>query len=195
MAVLKNSRTEALEIRWKSTSNIILSVFDDLQENKQEPSESGDFNSFPVHKKAYVVTELLKNSTVEAPEFGWKSPTDITRLPVVDDLGENIQEPPESCDFHSLQLKKRSLSLPNMTVGANCDASEVGLRSVTSVELPVSDDSPYAGSSITTLMTPAEDNGIETPLSDCLRLVITADTVTHDHSSDEGTEPTVTAVT
>jgi len=65
-----------------------------------------------------------------------------------------------------LPLKKRCLSLPNMAVGATSggDAPEVGLPSVTSVELPVSTDSPCTGSSITTLMTlaaPVEDSLVE----------------------------------
>jgi len=115
-------------------------------------------------------------------------------LPVVDDLRGNIKKPSETCDFHSLPLKKRCLSLPNMAEG---DAPEVGLPQITSVELPVSIDSLCAGSSIATLMTlaaPVEDSKIETPLSDGVGLVV-MDTVTRGGRSDAGTDPAVTAVT
>jgi len=118
---------------------------------------------------------------------------------IVDHSRENKQEPSERGDFNSLPLNTRFLLLPNKTVGANCDAPEVGLPSVTSAELPaVSADSQCAGSSITTFIipaAPAEDDGIETSLSDGVRLVVTADKVTRVGSSDEGTESAVTAVT
>ncbi|CAI6361835.1 unnamed protein product [Macrosiphum euphorbiae] len=118
-------------------------------------------------------------------------------LPVVDHNRENKQEPSERGDFNSLPWNIRFMSLPNMTVGAN--APEVGLPSVTSAELPaVSANSQCVGLSITTFIipaAPAEDDGIETSLSLGVRLVVTANKVTRVVSSDEGTEPAVTAVT
>jgi len=68
----------------------------------------------------YLTWPLLENSTVEELEIGWKSTTEIV-LPVVD---ENMKKPSESCDFHSLPLKKRFLSSPNMAVARGCKFRE-----------------------------------------------------------------------
>ncbi|CAI6350944.1 unnamed protein product [Macrosiphum euphorbiae] len=101
---------------------------DNIQESKQKPSEIGDFPSLQVHERAVSCPNmvLLKNSVAE--ETGCKSTPNII-LPAVDDIRENGQKPLENCDFHSLPVHcKRSMSLPNMTVGANCsgDAPEIG---------------------------------------------------------------------
>jgi len=51
MAVRTNPGASAPEFQgWKSAPNIILPVEDDLQENKEKPSETGDFRSFHMHK-------------------------------------------------------------------------------------------------------------------------------------------------
>lgn len=216
MAVRTNPAAKVTEFGWKSMPNITLPAVDNFQESKQKSSEIGDFPSLLVHERAVSCPNmaLLKNSAAEALETGCKSTPNII-LPVntiVDDIRENGQKPSENCDFHSLPVNcKRSVSFPNMAVGANSsgDAPEIGLpRLVTSAELPaVTIDSPCTGSSISTLMTldaPVEDSGIETSLSvvssSLLRLqkieadmqLIVTDTVTCVGRSDEGT---VTAVT
>ncbi|XP_029345337.1 uncharacterized protein LOC115034067 [Acyrthosiphon pisum] len=192
------------------------SAVDNFQESKQKSSEIGDFPSLLVHERAVSCPNmaLLKNSAAEVLETGCKSTPNII-LPVnsiVDDIRENGQKPSENRDFHGLPVNcKKSVSFPNMAVGANSsgDAPEIGLpRLVTSAELPaVTIDSPCTGSSISTLMTldaPVEDSGIKTSLSvvssSLLRLqkieadmqLIVTDTVTCVGRSDEGT---VTAVT
>ncbi|CAI6366613.1 unnamed protein product [Macrosiphum euphorbiae] len=154
MAVRTNPGARAPELQgWISAPNIILPVEDGLQENKEKPSETGDFRSFQVHTTFMSLPNMAlpKNSGVEALEIGWKSATEIM-LPAVDDIRENIQKPSGNCEF--LSLKKRSLLLPNMPVGENSggDAPEVGLPSLTSLELTVSTDSPCALSSVATLM-------------------------------------------
>ncbi|XP_060878774.1 uncharacterized protein LOC132951087 [Metopolophium dirhodum] len=167
-------------------------IFDDLRSNRPKPLDSCDFNSLPLHKRFISLPNMTvrRNPAAKSSEFRWKSTPNII-LPVVNDLQENKQEPSESCDFHSLPLKKRCLSLLNMAVGTTSegDAPEVGLPQITSVELPVSIDA-----TLMTLASPVEDSGIEMPLSDGVGLVV-MDTVTRGGRSDAGTDPAVTAVT
>ncbi|CAI6362931.1 unnamed protein product [Macrosiphum euphorbiae] len=152
-----------------------LPAVNNIQESKQKPSEIGDFPSFQVHERAVSCPNLvlLENSSVEALlETECKSTPNII-LPAVNDIRENGQKPLENFDFHSLPVHcKRSVSLPNMALGANCsgDAPEIGWPLVKSAELPaVTIDSPCTETSIATLMTPAaapvEDSGIETSSS------------------------------
>ncbi|KAL4107475.1 hypothetical protein QTP88_017816 [Uroleucon formosanum] len=197
-------------VEWKSTTEITLPVVDDLRENLPNPSKSCELHSLLEHRRCVSLPNLgLRTiSTSKASEIGSKSTPNVM-LPAVDDLRENVKKPSENCYVQCLPAHKRSLSLPDVALRANPagDASEVGVPSVTSAELPVSNDSPCAETCMpcmVTSMPPAstsEDIGIETPLSVSsssalvlkveevgVRHMVT-DPVTHDGRSDEETDP------
>ncbi|KAL4113113.1 hypothetical protein QTP88_016796 [Uroleucon formosanum] len=168
MAELTNSVVE-----WKSTTETMLPVVDDLRENLPNPSESCDLHSLLEPRRCVSLPNLALRtiSTSEISETGLKSTPNVM-FSAVDDLRENVKKPSENCYVQCLPAQKRSLSLPDVALHANPggDASEVGVSSVTSAELLVSNDSPCAETCMPCMvksMPPAstsEDIGIETPL-------------------------------
>jgi len=104
----------------QSVTDIMLEVFDALQENRAKTLESRDFKSSQAHRpyKSTPNVTVQKNIADDAPEIGWPSTTEIMR---------------------------RYKSMPNMAVRSNSasDVPDIKLPSVASmVELQVSTDSP-----------------------------------------------------
>ncbi|KAL4148209.1 hypothetical protein QTP88_002492 [Uroleucon formosanum] len=169
MAELTNSTVEC-----KSTTEITMPVVDDLRENLPKPSKSCDLHSLPEPRRCVSLPnlDLRMISTSKASEIGLKSTSNVMSA-AVDDLRENVKKPSKNCYVQCLPAHKRSLSLPDVALRANPagDASEVGVPSVTSAELPVSSDLPCAEKCMPCMVTSmplastSEDIGIETPLS------------------------------
>jgi len=74
-AVLKNSTVEAPAIEWKSMPNVTQAVVDDIQDNKQKPSESSDYHSVSLEKRFLSLPNMAvgANSEGDSLEVGLPS--------------------------------------------------------------------------------------------------------------------------